>query len=38
VVKAKPSGVKGTYINKLALTSTMGPGVRFDMSDRDGST
>ena len=38
VVKAKPSGVKGTYINKLALTSTMGPGVRFDMNDLTGST
>ena len=37
VVKAKPSGVKGTYINKLALTSTMGPGVRFDMNDLTGS-
>jgi len=33
VVKAKPSGVKGTYINKVALTSTMGPGVRFNMHD-----
>jgi large subunit ribosomal protein L1 len=38
VVKAKPSGVKGTYINKLALTSTMGPGIRFDMNDLTGST
>ena len=37
VVKAKPSGVKGTYIKKLALTSTMGPGVRFDMNDLTGS-
>lgn len=37
VVKGKPSGVKGTFINKLALTSTMGPGVRFDMNDHSGS-
>jgi large subunit ribosomal protein L1 len=37
VMKAKPSGVKGTYVNKLALTSTMGPGVRFDMTDTSGS-
>ncbi len=33
VVTAKPSGVKGTYINKVALTSTRGPGVRFNMHD-----
>jgi len=38
VLKAKPSGVKGTYVQKLALTSTMGPGVRFDMNDLTGST
>jgi large subunit ribosomal protein L1 len=37
VMKAKPSGVKGTYVDKLALTSTMGPGVRFDMTDTSGS-
>ena len=37
VMKAKPSGVKGTYVDKLALTSTMGPGVRFDMTDTLGS-
>lgn len=38
VLKAKPSGVKGTYVKKLALTSTMGPGVRFDLRDLAGST
>lgn len=37
VMKAKPSGVKGTYVSKMALTSTMGPGVRFDMNDQSGS-
>ena len=27
VVKAKPSGSKGTYLKKVSLSSTMGPGL-----------
>jgi large subunit ribosomal protein L1 len=30
VAKAKPSGAKGTYIQKVAISSTMGPGVKVD--------
>jgi large subunit ribosomal protein L1 len=32
VVKAKPSGAKGTYLQKAAVSSTMGPGIRVDVS------
>jgi large subunit ribosomal protein L1 len=32
VAKAKPSGVKGTFIKKVAISSTMGPGVRVEPS------
>ena len=30
VVKAKPTGAKGTYLQRVALSSTMGPGVKVD--------
>jgi large subunit ribosomal protein L1 len=33
IVKAKPSGAKGTYVKKVALSSTMGPGVKIDAGD-----
>ncbi|MBV9066171.1 MAG: 50S ribosomal protein L1 [Methylobacteriaceae bacterium] len=32
VSKAKPAGAKGTYIQRVAISSTMGPGVRVDPS------
>ena len=30
--KAKPTGAKGTYMKKVSLSSTMGPGVSVDVS------
>ncbi len=33
IVKAKPSGAKGTYVRKVTLTSTMGPGLNVDVAD-----
>jgi large subunit ribosomal protein L1 len=30
VAKAKPQGAKGTYIQRVAISSTMGPGVKID--------
>jgi large subunit ribosomal protein L1 len=32
ITRAKPTGVKGTYINKVALSSTMGPGVKVELA------
>jgi len=32
IQKAKPTGAKGTYVQKVSVSSTMGPGVRVDIS------
>jgi len=32
ITRAKPSGVKGTFIKKVSLSSTMGPGVKLELS------
>jgi len=31
VVKAKPTGAKGTYLKKISISSTMGPGVKIEL-------
>src|SRR5713101_487602 len=32
ISRSKPSGVKGTYIKKVSLSSTMGPGLKLEVS------
>ena len=37
VARAKPAGAKGTYMKKVSISSTMGPGVSIDVSSAVGS-
>jgi len=32
IIKAKPSGAKGTYLKQVAISSTMGPGLKIELS------
>jgi large subunit ribosomal protein L1 len=33
IVKAKPSSAKGTYLKSLAMSTTMGPGIKIDTQE-----
>lgn len=35
IIKSKPSVVKGTYVKNISLSSTMGPGIKVDVTSFD---
>jgi large subunit ribosomal protein L1 len=36
IVKAKPSGSKGKYLQKISVSSSMGPGLKIDVAQVQG--
>src|SRR5690606_31403773 len=37
IIKAKPTGAKGKFVRKVALSSTMGPGLKVDVAELAGA-
>ena len=37
IIKAKPSGVKGVYMKKVSISSTIGPGIKVDVKTPSGA-
>ncbi|PCI59676.1 MAG: 50S ribosomal protein L1 [Kordiimonadales bacterium] len=36
VIKAKPTGAKGTYVKRVGMSSSMGPGLKIDVASLNG--
>jgi large subunit ribosomal protein L1 len=37
VIRAKPTGAKGTFVKRISLSSTMGPGLRIEPASLSGA-
>jgi large subunit ribosomal protein L1 len=37
IIRNKPSGAKGKFVQKLSLSSSMGPGVKIDLAEVAGT-
>ena len=37
IIKARPAGAKGKFVKKVSLTSSMGPGLKIDVSEVEGA-
>jgi large subunit ribosomal protein L1 len=37
IVKAKPAGAKGKYLQKIGMSSSMGPGLKIDVAEVNGA-
>jgi large subunit ribosomal protein L1 len=37
VIKNKPSGSKGKYVRRVAVSSSMGPGLKINLADVSGA-
>jgi large subunit ribosomal protein L1 len=37
IVRNKPSGAKGKFVQKVSLSSSMGPGVKLDLAEIAGA-
>jgi large subunit ribosomal protein L1 len=38
IARGKPTGIKGAYIKRASLSSTMGPGIKLDLAGLSGPT
>jgi large subunit ribosomal protein L1 len=37
IIRAKPTGAKGKFVHKLSVSSSMGPGVKIDLTEVAGA-